>query len=270
MKVLGRIQSLWRYPVKSMRGEELGEIFAGFPGVYGDRAYAFRSSAAPKGFPYFTAREQGQMLRYRAAYRDPARMAIPPNLADSEAIGSGLTALYADPGDWRVDVITPSGEVLPVEHPRLLDLLREGGKEDLVLSLLRSERALTDCRPISLISMQTVRQLSGEVGVDLDKRRFRANLYVDLAEGEGFAENAWVNGRLRIGAKAEILVTGRDSRCKLITLDPDTAQSDPAIMRCVAQRHEGFAGVYAVVLVEGVIRVGDVIEQDGQVVGDCA
>ena len=51
MSVVGRVDSLWRYPVKSMRGEELEEAFVGFPGVYGDRSFAFRSSASPKGFP---------------------------------------------------------------------------------------------------------------------------------------------------------------------------------------------------------------------------
>ena len=62
MKVVGKIESLWRYPVKSMRGEELQEAFVGFSGVYGDRVYAFRSSAAPKGFPYLTGRELAKML----------------------------------------------------------------------------------------------------------------------------------------------------------------------------------------------------------------
>ena len=57
MKLVGKVESLWRYPVKSMRGEELQEAFVGFPGVYGDRLYAFRSSAAPKGFPFLTGRE---------------------------------------------------------------------------------------------------------------------------------------------------------------------------------------------------------------------
>jgi hypothetical protein len=51
MELIGTVESLWRYPVKSMRGEALQEAFVGFPGVYGDRLYAFRSSAAPKGFP---------------------------------------------------------------------------------------------------------------------------------------------------------------------------------------------------------------------------
>jgi len=125
--------------------------------------------------------------------------------------------------------------------------------------VLRSERALTDCRPVSLISIQTARQLSQEVGVELDKRRFRANVYVDLAAGAGFGEDAWVGRRLRIGKKVEIAVMERDPRCKMITLDPDTAQANPEVMRRVAKGHDGAAGVYAAVLVEGAIRAGDEI-----------
>lgn len=259
MKVVGRVESVWRYPVKSMRGEELREGFAGFPGVYGDRVYAFLSSAAPKGFPYFTAREHQTLLRYRATYRHADRMAMPPNLAEAEALAPGVTPVYADPADQTIDVETPSGEILALDDPRLIDLLREGGRDGLVLSLVRSERALTDCRPISLISIQTARQLSQEVGVALDPRRFRANVYVDLGEGAGFGENAWVERRLRIGDKAEVAVTERDPRCKMITLDPDTAQANPEVMRRVAKDHDGTAGVYAAVLVEGAIRAGDAI-----------
>jgi hypothetical protein len=137
MTVVGRIESLWRYPVKSMRGEQLQEAFAGFPGVYGDRVFAVRSSASPKGFPYFTARDQGQMLRYRAAFRYPDRMAAPPNLAEAAALGPGVTPLYADLADLVVDVTTPSGEVLAIDDPRLLERLREGARDGHDLSLLR-------------------------------------------------------------------------------------------------------------------------------------
>jgi uncharacterized protein YcbX len=45
MGIIGQVESVWRYPVKSMRGEAMVEIFAGFSGVYGDRLYAFKSSA---------------------------------------------------------------------------------------------------------------------------------------------------------------------------------------------------------------------------------
>jgi hypothetical protein len=242
-----------------MGGEELREVFVGFPGVYGDRAYAFRSSTARKGLPFLTAREQEQMLRYHPTYRNAGRMVMPPNLADAEALGSGTTPLYADRADWTVDVKTPSGEVLPVDEPRLVDLLREGVRPSPDLSVWQSERALTDCRPVSLISMQTVRQLSREVGLELDRRRFRANIYVDLEEEAGFSEDQWVERRLRIGSRVEIAVLARDARCKIITLDPNTGHSSPEVLRCVAQRHDAKAGVYAAVLVEGVVRTGDAL-----------
>ena len=257
MPIVGRIESLWRYPVKSMQGEQLQQAFAGFPGIYGDRVYAFHSSAAPKGFPYFTARDQAQMLRYRGAYRHAERMALPPNLVDAEALPPGATPLYAAPADLMLDVATPSGEVLAIDDRRLVDLLSEGTRDGLQLSLIRSDRALTDCRPVSLISIETTRQLSTESGAELDKRRFRANVYVELESGRGFGEDAWVGRRLRIGAKAEMMVMARDPRCKMITLDPDTAQANPEVSRCVAKGHDGKAGVYAAMLVEGVIRAGD-------------
>ena len=97
--------------------------------------------------------------------------------------------------------------------------------------------------------------------VKLDKRRFRANVYVDLASAGGFAENEFVGRTLRIGAKAVIAVVDRDPRCKMITLDPDSAQANPDVMKTLARTHESKAGVYAAVLVEGTIRAGDDIAQ---------
>ena len=73
MSVVGRVESVWRYPVKSMRGEALPEIFAGFAGVYGDRILAFKSSTARAAFPYWTARERHEMLLYRPRFRHPER-----------------------------------------------------------------------------------------------------------------------------------------------------------------------------------------------------
>ena len=171
----GAVAALWRYPVKSMRGEELQQTFIGFPGIYGDRVYAFRSSAAPNGFPYLTAREQGQMLRCRPVFRDGHRMAAPPNLAEAEALAPGVTPLYTEGADMMVDVETPSGDVLAIDDARLIDLLCEGKRAGLALSLIRSDRALTDCRPVSLISIQTTRQIGQGVDAAIDKRRFRAN-----------------------------------------------------------------------------------------------
>ena len=170
MNIVGQVESVWRYPVKSMRGESLPEIFAGFAGVYGDRLFAFKSAAAPAGFPYFTGRERHEMLLYQPRFRHPQRAAAPQNLAEAEALAPGLNLnpVGADAADLAVDVELPSGSVLAIDDPALMRELTKGEAGHHSLTLLRSERAMTDCRPISLISLQTARQLGEEVGVELD------------------------------------------------------------------------------------------------------
>jgi len=94
----------------------------------------------------------------------------------------------------------------------------------------------------------------------VDKRRFRANVYLDLTSSDGFAEDAFVGRSMRIGSKVVVSILERDPRCMMITLDPDTAEKSPAILKAVAQAHSGMAGVYGAVLVEGMIRKGDPVE----------
>src|SRR5215831_14257836 len=120
MSVIGQVESLWRYTVKSMRGEELSEVFAGFSGVYGDRLFAFHSSTSPKGFPYLTAREQGKLLQYRPRFRHPEKAARPSNLSEAEKIGPGVNPAPADAADMMVDVETPTGETLAIDDPALM------------------------------------------------------------------------------------------------------------------------------------------------------
>lgn len=260
MTTIGTVESLWRYPVKSMSGEEMTEAFMGFSGFYGDRCYAFKNAAARKGFPYLSATVQQQMLRYRPQFRYPERAAKPPNLTEAMSIAPGVTPANGDPDDLILDVVTPSGAVVAVDDPALVKMLGEGISEKNQLTLVRSDRALTDCRPVSLISLQTVRQVGAELGIPVDKRRFRANVYLNLASDDGFAEDKLVGCRLRIGSHATIMVLERDPRCKMISLDPDTGEHNPEILRQVAQAHANFAGVYCAVLVEGILTKGDSIE----------
>lgn len=232
----------------------------GFGGVYGDRVYAFRSPAAPAGFPYLTGREQERMVLHRASFRRPDRMARPPNLPEAEAIAPGITPVYPDPADFAVEMETPSGEVLAIDDPRLVAMLGEGkGGGDATdgVTLHRSDRAMTDCRPVSLFSVQTARRLGEEVGSAVDKRRFRANVYLDLGAAGGFAEDAFVGRTLRIGAKAMVAVTDRDPRCKMVMIDPDTAKQDPMVLRAIHRSHDNKAGVYGAVLVEGTVHPDD-------------
>src|SRR6202158_5579300 len=222
MKTIGTVESLWRYPVKSMSGEAMTEAFMGFSGFYGDRCFAFKSSAARKGFPYLNANVQQQMLRYHPRFRYPGRAAKPPNLAEAMSIAPGVTPANGDPNDLTLDVVTPSGAVVAVDDPALVEMLGEGISEKNQLTLVRSDRALTDCRPVSLILFHTVRQVEAELGLPIDKRRFRANVYLNLASNLGFAEDECVGRKLRIGSSAVIAVLERDRRCKMMSLDPDT------------------------------------------------
>jgi uncharacterized protein len=258
MSIVGKVDSLWRYPVKSMRGQELDEAFVGFSGIYGDRLFAFESSASPKGFPYLTAREQQRLLQYRPHFRHPDKAARPVNLTEAEKMGAN--PISADFAELMVDVETPDGKTLAVDDPALIDMLRTDIDQKHQLKLMRSERALTDCRPVSIFSLQSARQLGEETGTPIDKRRFRANVYVDLPSAQGFAENEFVGKSLRIGPKVVVTILERDARCVMITLDPDTGEKTPAILKKVAQAHDGMAGVYGAVLVEGMLHKGDPVE----------
>ena len=116
-----------------MRGEELDEMFAGYSGVYGDRLFAFKSSASPKGFPYLTGREQRQMLRYRPKFRHPDKATRPINLTEAEKMNANPVS--GDLAELMVDVKTPTGETVAIDDPKLVDMLREGIEEQHHLSL---------------------------------------------------------------------------------------------------------------------------------------
>jgi uncharacterized protein YcbX len=159
-----------------------------------------------------------------------------------------------------IDVETPDGKTFSIDDPALIENLRAGLDGKHQLTLLRSDKAITDCRPLSIFAVQSAKKLGEETGTNVDKRRFRANVYVDLTNADDFAEDQFVGKTLRIGSKVVVSVLERDPRCMMITLDPDTAEKSPAILKAVAQAHEGMAGVYGAVLAEGMIRKGDSIE----------
>jgi MOSC domain-containing protein len=258
MSIIGKVDTLWRYPVKSMRGEELDEAFASYSGIYGDRVFAFRSSANHKGFPYFTAREQRRLLQYRPRFRYPDKATRPINLIEAES--RNANPLVADLAELVVDVETPDGKTVAINDPTLIEMLQADVDQKHQVTLMQSQRAMTDCRPVSIFSLQSARQLGAETGVPIDKRRFRANVYVDLTSGGGFAENDFVGRSLRIGPKVVVRILERDARCVMITMDPDTTEKAPEILKKVAQAHEGMAGVYGAVMMEGMLHKDDPVE----------
>ena len=255
--MLGRVESVWRYPVKSMRGEEVDEIFVAFTGLMGDRVYAISSTAAPKSFPWHTAREQEDLVLYRARFKERSGTLKPDNMEEAMGHPANVHAPFPEADVFAVEVERPDGSVVDIADPAFLAGIRDRSKGD--LSLRFTQRSLVDCRPVTLFSLQTVGQLADETGIDVHKLQFRANFYVDWADEGGFYEDELVGRRVTVGDAVELMVVERDPRCKFITIHPETAETTPALLKHVNKTRDGFAGVYAAVIREGPVRTGDAI-----------
>lgn len=248
--MVGTIQSVWRYPAKSMRGEAIDKAFVGYSGLIGDRVYAIHSDQRATRFPWFTARNHPELIRHIARFRQAAETLAPVN---PEASHPNLP----DDAVFEVEVETPDGVIAPLDDLYVASLPTKDGE---TLSLRYSPRNFVDVTPISLISRQTVEQLETEVGAPLGFERFRANFNVEWTDQSGFFEDSLVGKRLRIGEQVEIALTERDARCKMITLDPTTAEAMPDLLKHVLAQHDGCAGVYGSVVREGFVQPGDKIE----------
>jgi len=260
MTAIGTLESVWRYPVKSMMGESLDRGFVSFSGVMGDRVYSFVKRGGNPGFPWHTAREQPSLLLYKPRYKNAIATAKPAHLEAAQGMAPGINPLYPDPEQFYVEVETPGGEIYNLEDGAFLEHLKTL-TNDRTLKLNFTQRSQFDCRPLSLFSLQTQDLLAKELDMDIDKRRFRANLYVKWHDDKPqLYENQLIGKRLKIGKMLEINILERDPRCKMITLNPDTSEANPEVIKHVSHVHEGFAGVYGAVLVEGVARAGDEIQ----------
>ena len=255
MNRIGVLESVWRYPVKSMRGEPIEDVFVAYTGVMGDRLYAISSSQAPPEFPWHTNREQEEFILYQAAYKNPESTLQP--MAMEAAFKEALNPPYPPADAFDLEVRTPDGASFDIRDEAFLEGLLDKSEGELVVHF--TQKNAVDCRPLSIFSHQTLQQLEQETGFEIDKRRFRANFYVDWDSAGGFYENDLVNRRLKVGDRLEIMVRELDPRCKSITIDPDTAETQPRILKHIARKHDGFAGVYAAVLTEGTVKSGDEI-----------
>ena len=110
-----------------------------------------------------------------------------------------------------------------------------------------------------MISLATIAGIGGEAGVDLDRRRFRANIVLETRDPERFLEDGWVGGTLVFGnsePRPAVRVTVRDVRCMMINLDPDAGTQDARVLKTVVRLNKNNAGVYGTVVQTGTLRVG--------------
>ena len=152
--MLGRVESVfWRYPVKSMRGEEVDEIFVAFTGLMGDRVYAISSTAAPKSFPWHTAREQEDLVLYRARFKERSGTLKPDNMEEAMGHPANVHAPFPEADAFAVEVERPDGSVVDIADPAFLAGIRDRSKGDLSLRFTSAASSIAGrsrssrCRP---------------------------------------------------------------------------------------------------------------------------
>lgn len=246
MTRVGHVSEIVRYPVKSMAGIATESAFLGWHGLDGDRRFAFRRLGEDDGFPWLTASRLPELLLYH-----------PINL--EETSGEPLPT----------HVRTPAGSQFKIGSVELNTQIGERFGRN--VELMQLKHGIFDQATISVISLATIAGIGREAGLDLDRRRFRANIVVETETGEPFLEDAWIGGTLLFGddlseppasaggfdLRPALHVTMPDERCVMINLDPDLADKDSRVMKTVVRLNNNNAGVYATVVRTGIIRVGD-------------
>lgn len=230
---IGIVKNIFCYPVKSMAGESLESGAIGWHGLEGDRRFAFRRVEDHGGFPWLTAGRLPSLIRYQ-----PFRSG-----EDSEK-------------HLATNVRTPEGKEFELNSEELrAEIAGLYGKD---VQMMQFKHGIFDEAAVSLISLGTINGLSIECGKTLDIRRFRPNLVIETNSAEPFAEDDWVGRSIRFGSDdgPEISVTLKDLRCAMLNLDPDTAESDPLVLKSVARVNGVCAGVYATVTKTGTVSVG--------------
>jgi len=234
---VGVVKALYRYPVKSMRGESLAQAHVYWHGLDGDRRYAFVRSDNRSSFPWLTGREVPQLLRYLPTFDDPGDVINSP-----------------------VYVRTPAGRTLPLESAELRTELAKAYGRD--VSLIKIGRGVYDSQVLSLMSLATVRDLSRQAGIEIDGGRFRQNIIVETFADRPYQEESWLDGQLVFGAQpdpARIRLNRRIVRCVMVNINPETAEKDRRVLKTVAQSRDSCAGVYGSTEKPGTISVGDVV-----------
>lgn len=280
---LGIVTSVWRYPVKSMQGEELREAILTERGILGDRAYALRDRETGHIASAKHPRKWGSLLACRAAFVEsplPGRP-LPPvfiTLPDGAVISSAQPDVDRHLSRAFGREVTLVAEAPPQptrEADRSpIENLSQGLIREEAMALAAPPGTLFDYAPLHLLTTTTLDRLRAlSPASDFDARRFRPNLLVTpTGEARGFVENGWLGGALMVGAEVCLKLIDPCPRCVVTTLPQAELPRDTGILRTLAQNNPAasmtlapgvlfpaVAGVYATVLQGGVLRRGDAL-----------
>ena len=231
---IGQIEAIFRYPVKSMRGEPLEAATLGWHGLDGDRRLAFRRLDAGGGFPWLTAGRLPELINFTPQRRENGH-------------GDALPTHVLTPQGAEMLLF---GETLAAEVGR-----RHGGP----VQMMQLNHGIFDEASISVIATDTVHEICRLAGRVPDVRRFRPNILVRPASTAPFQEDTWLGGVLRFGEADDapaVNVTMCDVRCAMVNFDPDGGGPAPEVLQAVVRANHSNAGVYGTVTRIGRVAVG--------------
>jgi len=237
VKEIGHVEAIFRYPVKSMRGQRLEVANMGWHGIDGDRRLAFRRVDDRSGFPWLTASKLPELILFSPQHRkDSAEEDVPMYI---RAPDGGEMAVFGD------------------------ELAAEVGRRyGAPVQMMQLKQGIFDEACISVITSDTVREIGRLAERSLDIRRFRPNVAVRLLRPVPFQEDEWLGSVLLFGEKDDapaITVTMRDVRCSMVNLDPDSAAAAPEVLKTIVRANQNNAGIYGAVTRVGRLSVGQSI-----------
>jgi uncharacterized protein YcbX len=288
-EVVGSVAELWRFPVKSMRGEQLQEAAVTEGGVLGDRAYALIETDTGKVVSAKSVKQFPDLLNCKADFVEPpqkdgdtppVQISLPDGTvlrSDSLGVDRALSMYFkrnvalrrSAPEDFTIDQYHPDVEGADPGGNRDTVVPQKLGSA--LFASLGMESPVPvgsffDVFPMSVLTSSTLARLSElQPEVRFDRRRFRMNVIVKT-ERPGFIENDWVGHGLGLGDAALLSVALLDPRCVMTTLAQDDLPKDTDVLRTLV-RHNRIqlgelgkfpcAGVYAVIAAPGTVRTGD-------------
>lgn len=267
MTAAGTIVSMWRYPVKSMMGEEINASIVTDRGLLGDRAYALVDETSGKIVSAKNPRKWPSMFSFRAAYLEPPGMheGIPPiriMMPDGTcAISSqsDLDALLSRALGHSVSLLShpPTTSKLEEYWPDMENLAHR----ETVTEEAMPPNTFFDGATVHILTTATLNGLRAAYPQgSFEARRFRPNLVIAPPDKEhGFVENAWVGATLAIGTQVRLKVACATGRCVMTALAQGDLPKDLGILKAAVQANGANVGVYAAVERGGVIRAGDAV-----------
>jgi uncharacterized protein YcbX len=231
---VGEVEALFRYPVKSMRGELLEVADLGWHGLEGDRRLAFRRPDDRGGFPWLTVSKLPELILFAPHAQGPA------------------TA-----GSLPTHIRTPEGEELAVFSQELA--AQVGGRHGSPVEMMYLNRGIFDEASISVITSAPVGEIGKLAAQRPDVRRFRPNILISSVRSVPFEEDDWVGGVLSFretDETAAVAITNRDERCSMVNLDPSSARPTAEVLKAIVRVRDNKAGVYGSVTRRGRLAVG--------------